>query len=321
MFGKERVLAITSTFASDASGHGFGLVKVLCGSQKVHSQHEGPCSEYISGTIFSLEERKFSSTLRELMALKEAYGEGSLGLYNQSVLHLTDSAVSEAVMRVGSPVAELQAAAIAIHESCRFRNVKLRVEWRPRKDARMEEADHASRLFNCDDFGLCEKDFAAVLRWASFKPDFDLFASESNAKCENFATRFAEWGVESSWVNAFSLDWSTLGEVYVCPPPGLINPVLRQLVGQKAKGILLIPRWKSGRYWPIIAPEGRHLLRAATRFMEMSPKMVVGPDVLSKTFKRKSPFLCIRFDGLISEPWAEGRDFVNCLSRGCAICK
>jgi hypothetical protein len=91
----------------------------------------------------------------------------------------------------------------------------------------MEDADHASRLFDCADFGLCEKDFAAVQRWAGFKPVFDLFASVSNAKCENFATRFAEWGVEGSWVNAFSLDWSKLGEVYVCPPPRLNNSSLK----------------------------------------------------------------------------------------------
>jgi hypothetical protein len=321
MFGKERVVAIHSVFASDASGHGFGLVKVLCGSQRSHTPHAGPCSSPISGTLFSLEERKFSSALRELLALKEAYADGSLGLRDTAVLHLTDSAAAEAVMRVGSPVAALQEAAVAIHESCRLHRVKLKVEWRPRGDARMEEADHASRLFDVDDFGLRERDYKALVRWAGFSPVFDLFASVSNAKCDNFASRFAEWGVKSSWVNGFSLDWATLGEVVACPPPGLITPVLRQFVEQKAKGILLIPRWKSGRFWPIVAPEGRHLLRAAVRFFELTPIMVVGPDVLSKTFRRKSPFLCIRIDGSISEPWEEGVCFVNCLTRGCSLCK
>jgi hypothetical protein len=137
--------------------------------------------------------------------------------------------------------------------------VKLKVEWRPREDARMEEADAASRLFDVDDYTTNERDFETIKRWIGFELEFDLFASSTNAKCARFASRFAVWG-EKQWTNAFSLDWSVLGEVWACPPPGLVVPVLRQFVAQKAVGILMIPRWKTAKYWPIIAPKGRHYI-------------------------------------------------------------
>jgi hypothetical protein len=245
--------------ASDASRVGFGLVKVFCGQQKDHQPHEGPCSSFLAKRLFSLEERKASSAMREILALKGAYEEDCLGLRKVSILHLTDSSAVEAVMRIGSPIPELHDAALAIHETCRRHGVKLKVEWRPRKDARMEEADTASRLFDVDDFTTTNQDFETIKRWIGFKLDFDLFAFSTNTKYDRFASRFAVWG-EKQWVNAFSLDWSALGEVWAFPPPGLVVPVLRQFVKQKAVEILMVPKWKTAKFWPIIAPEGGHFI-------------------------------------------------------------
>jgi hypothetical protein len=193
MFGREETVAIDTVVASDASGVGFGLVKVNCGGFKEHVSHEGPCSHFLSKRFFTKEERVSSSGMREILALRGAYEKGDLdGMVGKSILHLTDSAVVEAVMRIGSPVPELQREAIAIFNACKEKGIHLRVEWRPRKDMRMVEADLASRMFDVDDFGCSEKDFDIIKSWAGFPLKFDLFASHSNAKCENFAVRFAE---------------------------------------------------------------------------------------------------------------------------------
>jgi hypothetical protein len=197
--------------------------------------------------------------------------------------------------------------------------VRLRVEWRPRKDARMVDADAASRLFDCDDFACSDRDFEKIKEWVGFELRFDLFASSSNAKLPKFAARLAEWG-HSEWVNAFALDWSTLGEVWACPPPGLVVPVLRQFVVQKAVGILLIPRWKTAKYWPILCPEGKHFAKLFTRFLELTLTMKVGKDVVSDTFRKRSPFVVFRVNGSTADPWSESRDFLNCQERGCDLC-
>ena len=84
----------------------------------------------------------------------------------RSLLHITDAAAVKAVMKVGSPVAELHNAALAVHAACRANNVLLRVEWRPKQDERMVEADEASRLFDLVDWGLAYEDFKLVSDWA-----------------------------------------------------------------------------------------------------------------------------------------------------------
>jgi hypothetical protein len=218
MFGKENVVALDKTIASDASGVGFGLVKVNCGAQRIHVQHDGPCTQFLDKRFFTPTERAGSSSLRELIALEDAYAKGKLDGVGRSILHLTDSAPVEAIMRIGSPVPELQKRALAIHMACRIKGIKLKVEWRPRKDERMVEADNASRMFDYDDFGINAKDYAMVVDWLGYPLTFDLFASAKNAKCANFAVRFAENG-RFDWVNAFTLNWGSLGELYVCPPP------------------------------------------------------------------------------------------------------
>jgi hypothetical protein len=320
MFGKENVIAVDRVVASDASGYGYGLVKVNCGRQKFHVEHEGPCSDYLSKRFFTPLERRTSSSMRELLALEGAYAAGALDGIGKSILHLTDSAPVEAIMRIGSPVPGLQKLALAIHTACREKGLKLRVEWRPREDERMVEADRASRMFDTDDFGCSRKDHLTVLAWAGFKFEFDLFASPTNAKCENFAVRFAE-NDRRDWVNAFTLDWQTLGEVFACPPPSLIVPVLRQFATQKAKGVLMIPEWRSAKYWPVLAPRGRHFVKMVVRFMRFSPKLEVGPEVISATFRRRQSFLVFRINGGADAPWEENSEFLGCIDRGCALCE
>jgi hypothetical protein len=105
------------------------------------------------------------------------------------------------------------------------------------------------------------------------------------------------------------------------PPPGLIIPTIRQFEKQKAKGILMIPAWKSSRFWPVLVPNGKHLFNMATRFMSFSPKLEVGPDVISPTFKKRQPFFVIRINAERAFPCEVGKDFLNCVSRGCADCE
>ena len=117
-------------------------------------------------------------------------------------------------MKGGWPKAHLHEAALAIHDACRANDTRLKVEWRPREDERMVEADQASRMFDKDDWGFSEKDFAAVRRWYGSELEFDLFASSSNARCANYAIKFAWEPALHDKVNCFSLDWARLGELW-----------------------------------------------------------------------------------------------------------
>jgi hypothetical protein len=109
--------------------------------------------------------------------------------------------------------------------------------------------------------------------------------------------------------------------VYCCPPPGLIVPVLRQFAAQKAKGILVITAWKFAKFWPVLAPEGRHFKNMMVRYMQFSPKLNVGPEVVSNTFRRRQSFLVFKINGTKPNPWEENRQFLGCVTRGCILCE
>jgi hypothetical protein len=47
----------------------------------------------------------------------------------------------------------------------------------------------------------------------------------------------------------------------------------------------------------------------------------VGKDVLSKTFKMRQSFVCLRVNGNVVDPWGESEEFLNCVARGCEKCR
>jgi hypothetical protein len=49
--------------------------------------------------------------------------------------------------------------------------------------------------------------------------------------------------------------------------------------------------------------------------------MKVGKDVLSDTFRKRSPFLVLRVNGTVAAPWREDLNFLNCPERGCVKCE
>jgi hypothetical protein len=56
------------------------------------------------------------------------------------------------------------------------------------------------------------------------------------------------------------------------------------------------------------------------RYMRFSPKLVVGPEVVSNTFRRRQNFLVLRVNGERGFPWEENKQFLGCVSRGCSLC-
>jgi hypothetical protein len=59
------------------------------------------------------------------------------------------------------------------------------------------------------------------------------------------------WYPETEKIDAFSQFWGN-DMNWLVPPPSMITKTLNNLRQDKAKGILIIPFWKSAPYWPII---------------------------------------------------------------------
>jgi hypothetical protein len=56
-------------------------------------------------------------------------------------------------------------------------------------------------------------------------------------------------------VDCFSVNWSGENN-WIVPPPRLINAVLKKLNKDRAKGVLIVPVWRSAPFWPVLFPDG-----------------------------------------------------------------
>ena len=210
---------------------------------------------------------------------------------------------SHEVMKRGSSKPGLQHMALAVFKACREFNIVLDVQWRSRNDPRLVLADEFSRPeVDRDDWSIDEQSFTLIV--TSFGvPSVDLFASDSNMRCEPFFTMFRT--VNGLGRNAFLADWSEFGLAFACPPLKLIKAVLMQTAKQKAKVILVVPRWRSLGVWPLIAPNGTHFCRMITKKLLFWPVLSKGPQVISQTFQGRTPFSFLAFllDGSIPLPF------------------
>jgi len=109
--------------------------------------------------------------------------------------------------------------------------------------------DESSRIQNVDtEWDLHSSAFQKIV--ATFgRPDIDLFASRCNNKC----TRYVSWHPDPGAiaVDAFTLNWATVGFFWAFPPFALILRCLRKISSDQATGIILVPDWPNQAWFPL----------------------------------------------------------------------
>ena len=141
---------------------------------------------------------------------------------------------------------ELQNISLHIFHLCLSYNILLEVEW-IRRDENFE-ADFLSKMFDFDDWGISQHIFNFFNKlWGPFT--CDTFADNTNKKVSIFFSRFFTPG--TSGVDAFAYDWLTYNN-WIVPPVHLISRTISHMRMCKARGTLVIPKWKSAVFWPMI---------------------------------------------------------------------
>jgi len=108
-------------------------------------------------------------------------------------------------------------------------------------------ADNASRSeLDENDFSLDSPSFQKIVSCFGTLI-IDLFATHVTTKCDQFFSWFPD--PLSSGVDAFTYKWPDFS--YAFPPFLLIGRVLIKVIEEKAKGILVVPQWKSQAWFPI----------------------------------------------------------------------
>ena len=80
---------------------------------------------------------------------------------------------------------------------------------------------------------------------------------------------------QKQWM-LFTCDWSGENN-WLCPPPYLIPRVIRHTLKTGASATLVMPKWPSAPFWPMLFPDGctRAPFITEERTLHQSPHLVV----------------------------------------------
>ena len=103
-------------------------------------------------------------------------------------------------------------------------------------------------------------------------------------------------------VNAFAFSWR--GEhAYAAPPVALILLAAKKIAQTNMTAVLVVPLWKSSRFWPFLFPDGKHACHMIEEFYAIDTKMDSALQVESALTVQIRRFLVLFLRGGIYEPW------------------
>lgn len=111
------------------------------------------------------------------------------------------------------------------------------------------QADFLSRIKNNDtEWELNQNCFQVIVRNFGI-PDYDLFATNRNAKCKNFFS----WKPDNAalQIDSFTIKWTDLN-FYAFPPFSLILKTLVKIKKDEARGIIVVPHWPNQSWYPLL---------------------------------------------------------------------
>ena len=192
------------------------------------------------------EEKKKSSTFRELLAINFAVESFQQLIQKKNLLYVTDSQTTEVIMRKGSMRIELHNLARKITKSINHCDSVLNVAWVPRLHNSI--ADMYSNFCDYDDWAITTDLYQKIRIITKFDFDLDVFANNLNKKCEKFYSRFYFQG--TSGVNSLVLPWE--GIIWAVPPPRLAVRAIQYFVVNRCKGVIIVPRWEGQGFWGLL---------------------------------------------------------------------
>ena len=111
------------------------------------------------------------------------------------------------------------------------------------------EGDFHSRCFHENKEWALKETVFALLKHTYGLPGIDLFASLTNAKIPLYISWLPDPNAYA--VYAFTISWQDLN-FYAFPPFSLLPRVLAKIIRDKATGILIIPKWTTQSWFPLV---------------------------------------------------------------------
>ena len=283
--------------------------------------------EVILRRSFSDEEKKMSSTYRELVALHNIYSDEAtmMKMRGKRVVHITDNMAVSSIFYNGSKHNHLLEMALEIYVKCHEFDVHLDVEWRPRENYFLEIADAGSKSFDTASFSLDFASFAVVVEYFNDVPiQVDAMSEYWNKKSNFYYSKRKD--PFSSGVNFFAQRLDSTVSYYVFPPPGHVYATIIHLAIHQAKGLLIVPYWPGSSFYLNICPDGKHFPKWCVKYLRFRPSgFCYDVTIRSSTFKNPPTFdmLVLQFDfSFVNHSNFHFADVSRnkCIDLGCAKC-
>ncbi len=198
---------------------------------------------------FSRDQELLSSTGRELLALLFVMRQwrNDQTVRNTNIYWITDSRNASICMMKGSKTPASQKLVFEIVAIALEMNLVVTPIHLKREDPRIELADEGSKIPDSDNWSIDDNSFRALHKIFHF--DFDLFASHDNAKVPNFCSRYFQPSAQA--IEAWALNWDTLGVLWVCPPVSELIKVYKRVTTSRCKGVVILPLWPTASYYAL----------------------------------------------------------------------
>jgi hypothetical protein len=203
------------------------------------------CTTELIGT-FNEEEKTWSSGARELVAILWTLRQWKLkGITGRNVYWITDSENVVFFIQKGSRKPDIQRLIFEIV----ILSSELQVHIEPihvlRQDPRIQVADAGSRQLDTDNWSIDLPSFQELD--SQFHFEIDMFADSKNARCKKFCSLY--YDAETSAIDAFSINWSVLGCMWLCPPVSALIRTHKRILESTCEGVLIIPVWKTSSFY------------------------------------------------------------------------
>lgn len=249
---------------SDASNTGWG---VACGKERA------------SG-LWSEQERTMHINYLEILAAFFGLKIFAKNLTNSQILLRIDNttAISYVNRMGGIQYPHLNEVAKRLWQWCEHRNLYVYASYI--RSADNKEADAESRRIHPDiEWELSPAAFQQlVTKFGS--PKIDLFASRINKKCNTYVSWHRD--PEAHAVNAFTIDWKNL-KFYAFPPFSIVLKVLRKIISDEAKGVVVVPMWPTQPWYPIF----RSLVSSDIVYFRPNENAIISVDSSSRKMHAK----------------------------------
>jgi hypothetical protein len=259
----------THVITTDASGRGWGGALWTLPSGLPATWTPDPVTINASvptataSGVFTAGHRAEAASINQLEteAAALAVSAFSTQLAGAHVILATDNSATCAYLnRQRGRFRHIEAPTLRFHDLLAAAGVaSCRVMWTPGETNTVSDL-LSRRAYDASDYAIRPEVLALARdRWGSC--DVDLFASIDTAQVATFASLRPAPGRIAS--DAFDLDWNRFRLPWIHPPIGLIPRVLSKLRAERVTALVVVPRWASRPWWPVLLTMSRDRLTVA----------------------------------------------------------